>query len=575
MLLAVVTLLPLAGALALLFVPRDEEGLHRGIGMSVALATFVASLMLLPGLQPAEWNAVVDWTWVQSLGIHFKLAVDGISIFLVILTTFLVPIVLLSAKTAVTKKVREFVITMLILETGMIGAFVAVDLFVFYVFWEVMLIPMYFLIGIWGGDRRLYAAIKFVLYTMVGSLLMIVAILYLYVRHHEVTGTWSFDYDQIRLLVLSSREQLFCFLAFALAFCIKVPLFPLHTWLPDAHVEAPTAGSVILAGVLLKFGTYGLLRYAFPLFPDAIRICGPYLTVLALIGIVYGSLVAWAQTDVKKLIAYSSVAHLGFVVLGLLAWNGRGVDGAVIQMLAHGISTGGLFLAIGVLYERRHTRRMDEFGGIAAQMPRFFGVFLIVMLASVGLPGLSGFVGEFLILLGTSDNWATNGRLTFFGPDSHPRIIAAVAATGVILSAVYLLWMFQKVMFGPNNNPKNKHLPDLTAREFFVFLPILVAAFWLGIRPGTFLDVIDPAVTRTLVNFRAKTGVEIPNPGEAPKLVPKEAANPAIFPAVGAVDGARDANGKPTMPNVTGTAVMPSAMVPAPTSATARPPGGG
>jgi len=532
--LAVVTLLPLVGALALMVVPREEEGLHRGIGLAVMLATFGASLALVPGLDPAQWNDVVDWVWVRDLGIHFKLGVDGISLFLVILTTFLTPIALLSAQRAVTRKVREFVVTMLILETGMIGAFVAIDLFVFYVFWEVMLIPMYFLIGIWGGDRRLYASIKFVLYTMVGSLLMIVAILYLYVRHHEVTGAWSFDFDQIKLLVLAPGEQLWLFLAFALAFCIKVPLFPLHTWLPDAHVEAPTAGSVILAGVLLKFGTYGLLRYAIPMFPDAVRACGPYLTALAVVGIVYGSLVAWAQTDVKKLIAYSSVAHLGFVVLGLMAWNGRGVDGAVIQMLAHGVSTGGLFLAIGVLYERRHTRKMDEFGGIASVMPRFTGVFMVIMLASVGLPGLSGFVGEFLILLGSFDAWRTGGALVPFGATSHPKVIAAVAATGVILSAVYLLWMFQKVMFGPNANPKNRSLPDLTVREGVVFAPIVIAAFWLGLHPSTFLDRIDPAVQRTLYVYRDKVRVSA-EPGAVPRMMPPTPlAPPELVPTVGA-----------------------------------------
>ncbi|MSP61483.1 MAG: NADH-quinone oxidoreductase subunit M [Myxococcales bacterium] len=537
-LLAIVTLLPLIGAIALLAIPAEEEGLHRGIGFAVALGTFFLSLLLVPGLTPAQWNSVVDWTWVGALGIHFKLGVDGISVFLVILTTFLMPIAMLSSWRSVQKKVREYMITLLILETGMIGAFVALDLFVFYVFWEVMLIPMYLLIGIWGGDRRIYASIKFVLYTMVGSLLMIVAILYLYVQHHEATQVWSFDYDELRRLVLSPREQLFCFLAFASAFCIKVPLFPFHTWLPDAHVEAPTAGSVILAGVLLKFGTYGLLRFAMPMFPSAVAMCAPYLTILAVIGIVYGSLVAWVQTDVKKLIAYSSVAHLGFVVLGLMAWNGRGVDGAMLTMLAHGISTGGLFLAIGVLYERRHTRRLDEFGGIAAVMPKFTAVFLIVTLASVGLPGLSGFPGEFLILLGSFDSWRTWGGMPhMFGFGSHPKIIASVAATGVILGAVYLLWMFQKVMFGPNNNPKNKQLPDLSAREIAVFVPIVIAAFWLGLYPATFLARIDPAVTQTLAQFRQKAA-DAPGKGYTPRMLARDSAPSATSAtAIGAMDG--------------------------------------
>jgi NADH-quinone oxidoreductase subunit M len=386
-----------------------------------------------------------------------------------------------------------------------------------------MLIPMYFIIGVWGGDRRLYASIKFVLYTMVGSLLMVVAILYLYVRHHDATGIWSFDYDDLRRVVLSPREQILCFLGFALAFCIKVPLFPLHTWLPDAHVEAPTAGSVILASVLLKFGTYGLLRFAMPYFPYAVQELAPVIGVLAVIGIVYGSLVAWAQTDVKKLIAYSSVAHLGFCVLGIMAWNGRGLNGAIMTMLSHGISTGGLFLAIGVLYERRHTRQIDQFGGLWAQMPRFATVFMIITLASIGLPGLSGFVGEFLILLGSFDSHRTQ-----LGPTlntlGHAKLAATVATAGVVLGAVYMLWMFQKVMFGPNANPKNRNLPDLSARETAVFLPMVAMAFWLGVYPATFLDRIDPAVTRTLVDFRAKFAIAPAAPGEKPNLLPATVA---------------------------------------------------
>ena len=359
MILTVLTFLPLAGALLLMLIPREEEGLLRGGAFVVSLVTFFASLFLLPGFDPNGWNHVVDVEWVPSLGIHYHLGVDGISLWLVMLTTFLMPVVLLSTWTSIGKKVREFVIAMLILEAGMIGTFLALDLFVFYVFWEIMLIPMYFIIGIWGGDRRLYASIKFVLYTMVGSLLMIVAILYLYVRHHDATQAWSFDYTALSHLVLSPREQLYCFAAFALAFCIKVPLFPLHTWLPDAHVEAPTAGSVVLAAVMLKFGTYGLLRYAIPFFPAGMAKAAPLLAVLSVVGIVYGSLVAFAQTDMKKMIAYSSVAHLGFVVLGLTMWNVKAIDGAIYVMLAHGISTGGLFLCIGVIYERRHTRRID------------------------------------------------------------------------------------------------------------------------------------------------------------------------------------------------------------------------
>jgi NADH-quinone oxidoreductase subunit M len=516
MILTITTFLPLVGALLVMLMPRDEEGLLRGAGFTITLLTFIASLFLLPLDNPAAWNAVVDKEWVPAFGIRFHLAVDGISLWLVLLTTFLMPIVMLSTWTAIGKKVREFIVAILILETGMIGTFLAVDLFLFYTFWEVMLIPMYFIIGIWGGDRKLYAAIKFVIYTMVGSLLMIVAILYLYVRNHDATGVWTFDYDTLMKLVLSPREQLLCFGAFALAFCIKVPLFPFHTWLPDAHVEAPTAGSVVLASVMLKFGTYGLLRFAIPLFPYAFTKLAPVLATLAVIGIVYGSLVAFAQKDVKKLIAYSSVAHLGFVVLGLAMWNVKAVDGAMMVNLAHGISTGGLFLCVGVIYERRHTRKMDDFGGLASIMPRYFGIFMVMTLASVGLPGTSGFVGEFLVLVGSFDaykSWA--GMVPLF---PHPKALAGVATLGVIFSAVYMLYLFQRVMFGPLSNPKNRELKDLSAREVGFFVPMVVMALWLGIYPSTFLSDIDPAVQKTVAALRPKLEVAVTD-GEAPKVM--------------------------------------------------------
>ena len=502
MILPIVTFLPLLGALLCLAVPREETGLQRGIGLSTALLTFAASLLLLSDFEPAKMNYVVRWAWAPSLGIEFHLGIDGISLWLVMLTTFLLPIVFVSTWSAITDKVREFVICALVLQTGMLGAFLALDLFLFYVMWEVMLVPMYFIIGIWGGDRKLYASIKFVIYTMVGSLLMLIAILFLYIKGHEASGVWSFDYDHLQKLVLSPVEQKWCFAAFALAFCIKVPLFPLHTWLPDAHVEAPTAGSVILASVLLKFGPYGLIRFAMPLFPQALVDWAPMLQLLAVVGIVYGSLVAYAQTDIKKLIAYSSVAHMGFVVLGLMMLNSRGVNGALYQCLAHGISTGALFLCVGVLYERRHTRRMEEFGGLWKRMPVFAAFLLIFTMASIGLPGLSGFVGEFLIIIGTfSASKAGAGMPPVF---EHTQLLAALAATGVVFGAVYMLSLYQRVMLGPLTNPQNRKLNDLSGREIWVLVPMLAMAFWLGCSPKTFLKDIDPAVTATLAQIKDK-----------------------------------------------------------------------
>ncbi len=520
MTLTLVTFLPLFGALLIMLMPREEEGLHRGVALTTALATFITSLFMLSGFDSSGWNLTVDKEWIASLGIHYKLGVDGISLWLVLLTTFLMPVVLLSTWSAIHKKVRELCIALLVLETGLIGTFLALDLFFFYVFWEVALIPMYLIVGIWGGDHRLYASIKFVLYTMVGSLLMLVAIIYLYVQYHDVTQVWTFDYAALSSLVMTPRQQLVCFLAFGLAFAIKVPLFPLHTWLPDAHVEAPTSGSVLLAAVMLKMGTYGILRFAMPLFPLGVAVCAPYVSVLAVVGIIYGSLVAFAQKDIKKMIAYSSVAHLGFVVLGLMMWNEKAVDGAVYQMLAHGISTGGLFLCVGVLYERRHTKRLDEFGGVAAVMPKFTAIFLIITLASIGLPGLSGFVGEFLILIGTFGAYASwgplSGTLPMFAP--HPKILAVLASTGVILSAVYMLYLFQKVMFGPLTNARNRELKDVSSRELLVFAPILLMAFWLGVYPNTFLSTIDPAVQRTVAQFQKKYQTAIDD-NDSPKLI--------------------------------------------------------
>ncbi|MCG8425071.1 MAG: NADH-quinone oxidoreductase subunit M [Proteobacteria bacterium] len=520
--------LPLIGAILVMLIPRSEAGLARGFGFGFSLATFCISLAIL-GYFDSEYGRfqlVVDKEWIPGLNAHFKVGVDGISLWLVILTTFTTPIAILSAYRAVDKHVREFIAAMLILEVGMLGAFVALDMFLFYIFWEVMLIPMYFLIGIWGGKRRIYASIKFVIYTMAGSLLMLVAIFYMYAKHGAITGEYTTDFVALQKnLVLSSEAQFWCFAAFGLAFAIKVPLFPLHTWLPDAHVEAPTAGSVILAGLLLKFGIYGFIRFAMPMFPAGSQAWAPLLAILAVVGIIYGAYVAFAQPDVKKLVAYSSVSHLGFCVLGVFAMTAMGIEGSIYAMLSHGLTTGGLFLAIGVLYERRHTRRLAEFGGLWKQMPVFAGIFLIITLGSAGLPGLSGFIGEFLTIFGT-----------FVASDASipvPRLLAALAATGVIFGAVYLLYMFQKMMFGPITHEANRTLKDLSGREIAVFLPIVAMVFFMGIYPRPFLKSMEPAVERFMTTYHTKlaqTRDQTYVPGVSPKQArAAESSNPGAL----------------------------------------------
>ncbi len=501
--------LPILGAIWIMLIPREEESLHRGFGLAFSIATFLASLILLPTFKTADpgYQFVVDKLWIPGMGAHFKLGIDGISLWLVLLTTFLTPIVLLSSHKAITTRVREFVVCILILETGMLGAFVALDLFLFYIFWEIMLIPMYLLIGMWGGNRRLYASIKFVIYTMVGSLLMLAAIFYLYAQHGDLTGNYTTELSALQQVVLPRTTQVWLFVCFALAFAIKVPLFPMHTWLPDAHVEAPTAGSVILAGVLLKFGIYGFIRFAMPLFPYGAAVAAPYIAILSVVGIIYGALVAFAQEDVKKLVAYSSVSHLAFCSLGMFALTYQGIEGSIFAMLSHGLTTSGLFLAIGVIYERRHTRRMSEFGGLFKQMPVFGAVFLIVLLGSAGLPGLSGFVGEFLTIFGTFIAYDTFPA-GWSGYLPHPKVLAAFATLGVILGAVYLLYMFQKVMFGPLTNDKNKNLPDLSGREIAVFLPLIAMIFFMGIFPRPFLKTMEPSVKRFVSVYHDKLNRE-------------------------------------------------------------------
>ncbi len=530
--LAWITLLPLAGALLTMLVPREEEAIHRGIGLGTTIVTFLASLFILGDFDPAKsgFQLEVDKVWVESLGIHFHLGIDGISLWLVMLTTFLMPVTLLSPQAIGTRniRVREFVIAMLALEAGMVGAFLALDLFVFYVFWELMLIPMYFIIGIWGGERRLYASIKFVIYTLIGSLLMLVAILYLYAQYHAATGTFSFDYVALSRLTLPYDPQLLCFLAFGLAFATKIPLFPLHTWLPDAHVEAPTGGSVILAGVMLKFGTYGFLRFALPMFPLATQAMAPVVTALAVIGIVFGALMAYVQNDAKKLVAYSSVSHLGFVVLGIMTLGQVAVQGAIYQMLAHGISTGGLFLGVGLLYDRRHTRKLDDFGGLWKKIPIFSACFLVIVLASVGLPGLCGFVGEFLILIGTFN--APAGALF-----SSPKLLAIISASAVILAAMYLLTMYQKIFFGPLDNPANKdpHVRDIHGRERWVFGFVIVAALVMGIYPQPILARSEKSVAALISGFQERLADAASNPDAPAHLFPNPSAGaaPSAAPA--------------------------------------------
>jgi NADH-quinone oxidoreductase subunit M len=500
-LLSTTVALPIVGALLLLLIPnrdRTRDATMRWLALAISLVTFAVTLGVWAGFDPAssEFQFTEHYEWIPAFGIDYDVGVDGISLLLVVLTAFLTPIALLSSWESVERKVKEFSIFLLLLEAAMIGVFVSLDLFLFYVFWDAMLVPMYFLIGIWGYDQRIYAAIKFMLYTMAGSVLMLIAILGLAYLHQAATGSYSFDLLELYGLELNEQTQFWFFLAFALAFAIKVPLFPFHTWLPDAHVQAPTAGSVILAGVLLKMGTYGLVRFAFPLFPEAAAYFAPWLALLAVIGIVYGALVAMVQPDLKKLVAYSSVSHLGFVVLGIAAMNVQGMQGAVYQMLAHGVSTGGLFLIVGMLSDRRHTRLISEFGGLKHVMPRLTAAFLIITLASIGLPGLNGFVGEFLIMLGAF-RWDWR--------------YAVGAGLGVILSAVYMLWMFQRVYYGPVTHAENTTLPDLTPREWAAVVPLVAMSLFMGVFPNVFLAPMEPSVTRVVERVQSVQPVRVDN----------------------------------------------------------------
>jgi NADH-quinone oxidoreductase subunit M len=492
-LLSLVTFFPILGVLVILLLPGDRPNPIRWTAVVAAAITFLLSLGMLARFQPGDPNLqlVVRLPWIRVAGweIEYHLGVDGLSLLLVLLTTFLTPIALISTWTAVEERVKEFMVFFLLLEIGMVGVFLAQDLFLFYIFWEFTLVPMYFLIGIWGGPRRIYAAIKFFLYTMAGSILMLLAILWLGLRG----GTFSVP-DLIAGGGIPPEIQTWLFLAFAAAFAIKVPMWPLHSWLPDAHVEAPTAGSVILAGVLLKMGTYGFLRFNLPLFPQAAVRFAPWMALLAVIGILYGAAVSYAQKDAKKLVAYSSVSHLGFVILGLFALNPQGIEGGILQMVNHGLSTGALFLIVGMIYERRHTREMEAFGGLWKVMPIYGALTLIVTLSSMGLPGLNGFVGEFTILLGSFGSTAIGSPW-----------FAGLAALGVILAAIYMLYMFQKMFLGPADKPENQALKDLSWREIATLVPIIILIFWIGLYPRPFFSLMAPSVERLVNAVQAAT----------------------------------------------------------------------
>ncbi len=520
--LSVVLFTPLVGSILLLFIPRDQENAHRVLGNTFGMLGFLVSVPLIKWFDPSNggYQFMESVDWIPSIGAKYTLGIDGISFLLVMLTTLLGAISILSSWSAIQLRKKEYYILFLLLQTGMLGVFMSLDFFLFYVFWEVMLVPMYFLIGVWGSERRLYAAIKFFLYTLAGSVIMLLAILAIYFKADATT----FDIPTLMAALADHARfpdslKVWLFWGFFFAFAIKVPMFPFHTWLPDAHTEAPTAGSVILAGVLLKMGTYGFIRFSLPLLPadGAMRskIIG-ILIFLSIVGIVYGALVCMMQKDMKRLIAYSSVSHLGFCTLGLFVLTPHGLSGSVLQQINHGISTGALFLIVGILYERRHTRLISEFGGLSTPMPNFAAVYLIISLSSLGMPLLNGFIGEFTILRGTFE---------------VNKIWAAWGTLGVILGAAYLLWLYQRVMFGPVTNPANERLPDLNAREYACLVPLVLLAFWIGIYPKPFFRYLDKPVQQI---------VERVNPGyyRAERAALPAAAGKPAEPAPAATSGA-------------------------------------
>jgi NADH-quinone oxidoreductase subunit M len=509
-----ITYLPLLGALALLFLDKNKKGLIMHAATWVALADFLLSvpLFFMYDADRGGFQFENRASWIPSIGVQYYIGIDGISLLLLLLTTFLGFISILSSWTAITDRVKEYYVFMLLLQTGMMGVFVSLDLFLFYVFWEAMLVPMYFLIGIWGGPRKLYAAIKFFLYTLLGSVLMLLGILAVYFYYARVTGSpYTFDIPEfIRVLgPLANDEWIslskWVFLAFFIGFAIKVPMFPFHTWLPDAHVEAPTAGSVILAGVLLKMGTYGFVRFSLPMLPHATKYYLPWMLALSVIGIIYGALVAMVQKDWKKLVAYSSVSHLGFCMLGVFALNQPGINGGILQMINHGLSTGALFLLVGLVYERRHTRMIAEYGGLSKQMPVYATLFMIITMSSIGLPTLNGFIGEFTILVGA---FRIPGEYALslpwlFGARIGGMFWAVCGVLGIALGAFYMLWLYQRTMFGKLDNPENAKLSDLNLREIMTLAPIVVCCFWIGLYPAPFFRILNKPVAEIAERLQA------------------------------------------------------------------------
>lgn len=501
-------IIPALGAVLMMFLPerdsyttKSSPSLYGWIALIVSFLTMIVSIFMLAGFDNSTiaYQFQENIEWIPQFGLNYHIGIDGISILLIMLTTILMPVTVLSSFKYIQKRKKEYYIWLLFLEFSMLGAFVALNLFIFYIFWELMLIPMFFLIGIWGGTRRIYATVKFVLFTVVGSLMMLAGIIYLAILARNTFGEFTFEFEQLLKLDIPIQVQLWLFAAFALAFAIKVPMFPFHTWLPDAHVEAPTAGSVILAGVLLKMGCYGFVRLGIPLFGDAALKAAPLMQTLAVIGIVYGACLALAQSDLKKLVAYSSISHLGYVMLGLFALTPEAIQGSILQMVNHGISTGALFVLVGMIYERRHTREIADFGGLAYQLPVYATVFMIITLSSVALPGTNGFVGEFLILLGSfKAAWAH-----FIAHQEVFRLILMVFATsGVILGAYYMLWMVQRVFFGPLSNEKNKKLKDLSLREGLVLIPFVIFVFWIGLYPKPYLNKMEVSVNHYVEQYQ-------------------------------------------------------------------------